>query len=153
MTNKVVIDRDVMDACPQLELICVVATGMNNVDLEYAAKKGIAVKNVAGYSTESVTQCTFAMLFYLFNSSAYYDEYVKSGQYAASPVFTHLGREYRELNGKLWGIIGMGTIGRRVAEVAQATVVPTTAPSVAATASTTFVSSGSAALALRGGGV
>jgi lactate dehydrogenase-like 2-hydroxyacid dehydrogenase len=120
ITNKVVIDRGVMDACPELELVSIVATGMNNVDLEYAAQKGITVKNVAGYSTESVTQCTFAMLFYLLNSSAYYDDYVKSGQYAASPVFTHLGREFRELKDVLWGIIGMGTIGKRVAQVAQA---------------------------------
>jgi glycerate dehydrogenase len=120
ITNKVVIDRAVMDACPDLQLICIVATGMNNVDLDYAARKGIAVKNVAGYSTESVTQCTFSMLFYLLNASRYYDDYVKSGRYAASPVFTHLGREFWELAGKRFGIIGMGTIGRRVAEVASA---------------------------------
>ncbi len=120
ITNKVVIDRSVMDACPELELICVAATGMNNIDLDYAAKKGIAVKNVAGYSTESVTQCTFAMLFYLLNSSRYYDDFVQSGQYAASPVFTHIGPGFRELNGKRFGIIGMGTIGKRVAEVARA---------------------------------
>jgi lactate dehydrogenase-like 2-hydroxyacid dehydrogenase len=120
LTNKVVIDHEVMDNCPELELICVVATGMNNVDLEYAAKKDITVKNVAGYSTESVTQCTFSMLFFLLNSSAYYDNYVKSGQYAASPVFTHLGREFWELKNKTFGIIGMGTIGRRVAQVAEA---------------------------------
>jgi lactate dehydrogenase-like 2-hydroxyacid dehydrogenase len=120
ITNKVVIDRDVMDACPELTLICIVATGMNNVDLDYAAKKGIAVKNVAGYSTESVTQCTFALLFYLLNAGRYYDDYVRSGQYAASPIFTHLGREFWELHDKWFGIIGMGTIGRRVAEVASA---------------------------------
>ena len=120
ITNKVVIDRDVMDACPGLELVCVAATGMNNIDLEYAAKKGITVKNVAGYSTESVTQCTFAMLFYLLNAGRYYDDYVKSGQYAASPVFTHLGREFWELKNKLFGIIGMGAIGKRVAQVASA---------------------------------
>ncbi len=120
ITNKVVIDREVMDACPELKLISVAATGMNNIDLEYAAKKGITVKNVAGYSTESVTQCTFAMLFYLLNSSAYYDDYVKSGQYAVSLVFTHLGREFRELKDMFFGIIGMGAIGKRVAQVAQA---------------------------------
>lgn len=120
ITNKVVIDRDVMDACPELKLICIVATGMNNVDLDYAAKKGIPVKNVAGYSTESVTQCTFSLLFYLLNASRYYDDYVKSGQYAVSPVFTHLGREFWELAGKRFGIVGMGTIGKRVAEVASA---------------------------------
>ena len=120
ITNKVVIDRDVMDACPELTLICVVATGMNNIDLDYAAKKGIAVKNVAGYSTESVTQCTFASLFYLMNAGRYYDDYVKSGHYARSAIFTHLGREFWELSGKHFGIIGMGTIGKRVAGVASA---------------------------------
>jgi len=120
ITNKVRIDRDVLDACPELELVCVAATGMNNVDLDYAAQKGVAVKNVAGYSTESVTQCTFAMLFYLLNASRYYDDFVKSGRYAASPVFTHLGREFHELAGLQFGIIGMGAIGRRVADVASA---------------------------------
>ena len=120
ITNKVLIDRSVMDACPELELIAIVATGMNNVDLDYAAQKRIAVKNVAGYSTESVTQCTFAMLFYLQNAGRYYDDYVRSGQYAASPVFTHLGRVFGELAGKTFGIIGLGTIGKRVAQVASA---------------------------------
>lgn len=120
ITNKVVIDREVMDACPELTLICVAATGMNNIDLDYAAQKGITVRNVAGYSTESVTQCTFAMLFFLLNSSAYYDNYVKSGRYAACPVFTHLDRAFWELKDKSFGIIGMGTIGKRVAEVASA---------------------------------
>jgi len=120
LTNKVVIDREVMDECPEIELICVVATGMNNIDLEYAAQKGITVKNVAGYSTESVTQSTFAMLFYLLHSSAYYDSFVKSGEYARSPVFTHLDRAFWELKNKIFGIIGMGTIGKRIAQVAQA---------------------------------
>lgn len=120
ITNKVVIDRGVMDACPELELISVAATGMNNIDLVSATEKGIVVKNVAGYSTESVTQCTFAMLFFLLNGSAYYDHYVKSGQYAASPIFTHLDRAFWELSGKHIGIIGMGAIGRRVASVASA---------------------------------
>jgi glycerate dehydrogenase len=120
ITNKVDIDREVMEACPELELICVTATGVNNIDLDCAAQKGIAVKNVAGYSTESVTQCTFAMLFYLLHSSRYYDDFVQSGQYSSSPVFTHIAREFWELNDKNFGIIGMGTIGRRVAEVASA---------------------------------
>jgi len=120
ITNKVVIDREVMDACPGLKLICIAATGMNNIDLDYAAQKGITVKNVAGYSTDSVAQCTFAMLFYLLHAGRYYDDYVRSGQYTASPIYTHLGREFWELKDKLFGIIGMGTIGRRVAEVASA---------------------------------
>jgi len=93
---------------------------MNNVDLEYAAKKGIVVKNVAGYSTESVAQSTFAMLFHLLHKISYFDTYVKSGSYAKSPIFTHQGRSYWELKGKQFGIIGMGTIGKRVAEIAAA---------------------------------
>jgi glycerate dehydrogenase len=120
ITNKVIIDRKVMDANPGIKLICIAATGMNNVDLEYAAEKGIAVKNVSGYSTQSVTQSTFAMLFTLLNSIPYYDQYVKSGSYSKSPIFTHHGREFTEINGKTFGIIGLGGIGQSVAKVADA---------------------------------
>jgi lactate dehydrogenase-like 2-hydroxyacid dehydrogenase len=118
ITNKVIIDREVMDACPSLKLICIAATGMNNVDLEYAEKKGIAVKNVAGYSTESVVQHTFSMLFYLMGSLRYYDVFVKQGSYSRGSLFTHHGRPFHELAGRQYGIIGLGTIGKRVAEVA-----------------------------------
>ncbi len=120
ITNKVMIDKEAMDTCPSLRLICVAATGMNNVDLDYAASKGITVKNVAGYSTESVVQHTFSMLFYLMGNTRYYDDYVKQGLYAHSHLFTHHGRPFAELSGKKFGIIGMGTIGKRVAEVASA---------------------------------
>ncbi|MBN1118424.1 MAG: D-2-hydroxyacid dehydrogenase [Bacteroidales bacterium] len=120
ITNKVIIDKEIMDACPDLKLICISATGMNNVDLDYAGKKGIIVKNVAGYSTESVAQSTFSMLLGLLNNIVYYDRYVKSGEYAKSPIFTHQGRSYYELKGKQFGIIGLGTIGKRVAEIATA---------------------------------
>ncbi|HJZ41507.1 MAG TPA: D-2-hydroxyacid dehydrogenase [Bacteroidales bacterium] len=118
ITNKVVIDREVMDACPSLKLICIAATGMNNVDLEYAEKKCISVKNVAGYSTESVVQHTFSMLFYLMGNLRYYDDFVKQGSYTRGSLFTHHGRSFHELAGRHYGIIGMGTIGKRVAEVA-----------------------------------
>ncbi len=120
ITNKVVIDRKVMDANPGIKLICIAATGMNNVDLEYAAEKGIAVRNVTGYSTHSVTQSTFAMLFALLNSIPYYDFYVKSGSYSKSPIFTHHGREFVEIRGKTFGIIGLGVIGQSVAKIADA---------------------------------
>jgi lactate dehydrogenase-like 2-hydroxyacid dehydrogenase len=120
ITNKVVIDREVMAACPSVKLICIAATGMNNVDLESAAKMGIQVKNVAGYSTESVVQHTFSMLFYLMGNLPYYDRYVKEGHYAASGLFTHHGKPFYELDGKQYGIIGMGNIGKRVAAVAAA---------------------------------
>ena len=119
ITNKVVIDKDVINAARNLKLICVAATGYNNVDVAYAKEKGIAVTNVAGYSTESVVQTTFGMLFYLLMHLRYYDDYVKSGRYAYSDTFTHLGRPFWEINGKRWGIIGLGTIGRRVAQIAE----------------------------------
>ncbi len=118
ITNKVIIDKDIMDACPDLKLICISATGMNNVDLEYAAKKDILVKNVSGYSTESVAQISFSMLFYLLSKLPYFDNYVKSGAYSKSPIFTHHGRSFWELKGKTFGIVGLGTIGKRVAEIA-----------------------------------
>ena len=119
ITNKVIIDREVIDYARDLKLICVAATGTNNVDILYAKEKGIAVTNVAGYSTESVVPHTFAMLFYILEQLRYYDDYVKSGQYAESDIFTHLGRPFSEINGKRWGIIGLGTIGRRVGQVAE----------------------------------
>lgn len=120
VTNKVVINDAVMEASPNLKLICVAATGMNNIDHEAAARRGITVKNVAGYSTDAVVQHTFSMLFYLMGHSRYYDEYVKSGGWQKEPVFTHIGPSFSELRGKKWGIIGLGEIGRGVAKVADA---------------------------------
>lgn len=120
VTNKVVITEAHMSNTPSLKLICVAATGMNNVDLTAAAKAGIEVKNVAGYSTDSVIQHTFSMLFYLLGHSRYYDEYVKSGSYSKSPIFTNVSKPFFEIKGKKWGIIGMGAIGRGVADIAKA---------------------------------
>jgi glycerate dehydrogenase len=119
ITNKVVIDREVMDASPVLRLICIAATGMNNVDLDYAGQKGILVKNVTGYSTESVVQHTFALLFCLMGNLPYYNNYVKGGDYTRSNLFTHHGKPFMEISSKRFGIIGLGTIGKRVAEVAK----------------------------------
>jgi glycerate dehydrogenase len=119
ITNKVVLDSSNLPYATEVKLICVAATGTNNIDLEQARSKRITVTNVAGYSTQSVVQHTFTMLFYLLGSPAYYDSYVKSGQYAQSKIFTHLGRPFAELYGKTWGIIGLGTIGRAVADVAR----------------------------------
>ena len=120
ITNKVRIDRPEMEAAPQLKLICIAATGMNNVDLQAAEERGIAVRNVAGYSTESVVQCTFAHLLNLVGKLPYFDERVKSGAYSHTTLFTDMGRSFWELSGKRMGIIGLGTIGRRVAQVAEA---------------------------------
>lgn len=120
LTNKVMIDKEVIDACPNLGLICVTATGMNNVDLDYAKQKGVAVKNVAGYSTASVAQTTFTLLLSVIGQSAYYDQYVKSGEWVKSKIFTHIERPFMEIKGKKWGIIGFGTIGKEVAKIASA---------------------------------
>jgi lactate dehydrogenase-like 2-hydroxyacid dehydrogenase len=120
VTNKVVITAENMDASPSLKLICIAATGMNNVDLEAAKARGIEVKNVAGYSTDSVIQHTFSMLFYLLGHSRYFDESVKDGTYSRSAIFTDISKPFSELKGKKWGIIGLGTIGRGVGEIARA---------------------------------
>ena len=118
--NKVKVTTALMDAAPKLKLICEAATGVNNIDLEAAAARGIPVKNVAGYSTDSVVQLTFALILNLLCRTASYDNYVKSGAYSASPIFTEVSRPFTELAGKTMGIVGMGTIGQRVAKAAEA---------------------------------
>ena len=120
ITNKVVIDKEIMNAT-NLKLICVAATGMNNIDLAHAEEKKIPVKNVAGYSTPSVVQTTFAMAFYLMQHLHHFDDYTKSDTgWAESPVFTSLTPPYSDLGDKNWGIIGLGEIGKGVAKVAEA---------------------------------
>lgn len=120
VTNKVVITKEMMSTCRDLKLICVAATGMNNVDLEAAEALHVEVKNVAGYSTDSVIQHTFSMLFYLLGHSRYYDEVVKDGTYSRGQIFTDVSHPFFEVKNKKWGIIGLGSIGRGVANIAQA---------------------------------
>jgi len=120
LTNKVLITREMMQEAEALKLICITATGMNNVDLEAAKEQNITVKNVAGYSTKSVVQHTFALTLYLMEKMAYYDHVVKSGKWSSSGLFTDVSRPFSEISGKKWGIIGLGSIGREVAAVAAA---------------------------------
>ncbi len=120
ITNKVVITAQMMEESPNLKLICISATGMNNVDLDAAKAKNIVVKNVAGYSTKSVVQHTFSLALYLIEKMAYYDNVVKSGAWSNAGLFTDVSRPYFEISGKKWGIIGLGGIGREVAKVATA---------------------------------
>lgn len=117
--NKVAVNETSIGEAKHLKLVCVTATGTNNLDKEYLDKKGIAWRNVAGYSTETVAQHTFALLFYLMEKLRYYDDYVKSGAYVNDTIFTHFSNVFHELSGKTWGIIGLGAIGRRVADIAK----------------------------------
>jgi len=117
--NKVEVNEYTVGEAEKLKLVCVTATGTNNLDKEYLEKRGIAWRNVAGYSTETVAQHTFALLFYLLEKLRYYDDYVKTEQYVGDVMFTHFEKVFHELNGMTWGIIGLGNIGRRVADIAK----------------------------------
>jgi glycerate dehydrogenase len=120
VTNKMMINEKTVGDAASLKLVCVTATGTNNLDKEFLYRRGIEWRNVAGYSTETVAQHTFALLFWLIEKLPYYDEYVKSEKYVNDMQFTHFTNVFHEINGKTWGIIGLGEIGRRVAGLAKA---------------------------------
>ncbi|MBN1047924.1 MULTISPECIES: D-2-hydroxyacid dehydrogenase [Clostridium] len=120
LTNKVVLNENNLKSAKNLELICEMATGFNNIDVNYAKENNIAVTNVAGYSTNTVAQHTFAMALNLYDKIAYFDNYVKSKEYSRSNVFTNVDEVYKDINGKVWGIVGLGAIGKRVAKIAEA---------------------------------
>ncbi|RAX54649.1 hydroxyacid dehydrogenase [Helicobacter sp. 16-1353] len=122
LTNKVILDANTLKKLPNLKLICVTATGMNNIDLEAAKKLKIEVKNVANYSTQAVAQHTLMFALNLLGKQNYYDKYVKKGKWAKNDIFTYIcsKNELYELENKNWGIIGFGNIGQKVAQLAQA---------------------------------
>lgn len=116
--NKVPVNENTIRNAKSLKLVCVTATGTNNLDKEYLAKRGIEWRNVAGYSTEAVAQHTIALTMFLFEHLHYYDNYVKSEKYVNDKLFTHFEMKFNEIYGKTWGIVGLGAIGKRVAEIA-----------------------------------
>ncbi len=120
ISNKVLVTRKAIEQLPNLKLICVAATGVNNIDLEAARERGIPVKNAVGYSTHAVAETTLGAVLALYRRVGYYDRFVKSGDYAQSDVPFHFGMPTHQLYGKRWGIIGLGNIGREVARLASA---------------------------------
>lgn len=120
IVNKLPMNAHTLSGAKSLKLICVSATGINNIDLEYVRSRGISVANAAGYSTAMVAQHTFALYFYLAQKMRYYDDFVKSGEYTRCPVFSHFTQPFGELAQKTWGIIGLGSIGKKTAAIASA---------------------------------
>ena len=120
IANKAPLNEETLENAPDVRLICEFATGYDNVDLAYCKSRGIKVANVVNYSTDAVAQHTFALCFYVLEKLRHYDEYVKSGAYAAQDRFSNFDIPFTELSGKTWGIVGMGNIGRKVAGIARA---------------------------------
>ncbi len=118
--NKVKLGEYELLQCPNLKLVCVAATGYDNVDISFCREKGIAVCNVVGYSTSSVAQLAVSMVLYLANHLEEYTSKVRSGEYSHGGVANILKPVYHELDGKVWGIAGYGNIGRKVGKIAEA---------------------------------
>ena len=118
--NKVVVDKEFLDAAPRLRLVCEAGTGINNIDTALCADRGIAVRNVAGYSTDSVAQIAWMHILNLAGLAFHYNEYARDGRYTAAGIHVDAGHPFTELAGKTLGIVGMGAIGRKVAGIADA---------------------------------
>lgn len=120
VANKAPLNEETLKDAADVKLICEFATGYDNVDLAYCKSRGIKVANVVNYSTDAVAQHTFALCFYVLEKLRHYDEYVKSGAYAAQDRFSNFDLPFTELAGKTWGIAGMGNIGKKTAAIARA---------------------------------
>lgn len=120
IANKAPLNESTLKDAPNVKLICLFATGFDNVDVAYCKSRGIKVANVVNYCTPAVAQHTLLLALALAEKLAFYDDYVKSGAYGAQDRFSNFDRPFHDLNGMTWGIVGMGNIGRRVAALAQA---------------------------------
>lgn len=120
IVNKIKVNDRLLDAAPRLRLVCEAGTGINNIDVDACERRGVLVRNVAGYSTDSVVQETFMHILNLLGNGAYFDEVVKSGAYSRSGLFTDYSRPFIEMAGKTLGVIGLGAIGSKVARLGTA---------------------------------
>lgn len=120
IVNKIKVNDLLLEAAPKLRLVCEAGTGINNIDVDACAIHGVIVRNVAGYSTDSVVQETFMHILNLLGNGAYFDNVVKSGAYSRSGLFTDYSRPFIEMTGKVLGVIGLGAIGSKVARIGSA---------------------------------
>lgn len=120
LLNKVIVDKAFLDACPKVKLVCEAGTGINNIDTELCAQRGVIVRNVAGYSTDSVAQTAWMHILNLAGLAFHYNAFAKDGRYSAGSIHVDAGHPFMELAGKTLGIVGMGAIGRKVASIGTA---------------------------------
>ena len=120
LLNKVIVDKAFLDACPKLKLVCEAGTGINNIDTELCAQRGVLVRNVAGYSTDSVAQTAWMHILNLAGLAFHYNAYTKDGRYSAGSIHVDAEHPFTELSGKTLGIVGMGAIGQKVASIGTA---------------------------------
>lgn len=120
IVNKLPVNENTIGSVDTLKIVLTTATGYDNIDVAFLKSRGVKVCNVKGYSTDSVAQHTFALLFYVYEKLRSYDDFVKSGEYSKHDIFTYFDEPFSELSGKVWGIVGLGEIGKRVAKIATA---------------------------------
>lgn len=120
IVNKVRVDSVFLDHAPKLRLVCEAGTGINNIDVDECSRRNVLVRNVAGYSTDSVAQCAFMHILNLMGNAFYYDSYVRNGEYSKGKIHTDPSNPFIESTGKTLGIIGMGAIGQKVASIGKA---------------------------------
>ena len=118
--NKVIVNQEFLDAAPKLKLVCEAGTGINNIDVKLCGERGVAVRNVAAYSTDSVAQTAWMHILNLFGRAFHYQEFVLSGAYSQNGVHVDFAHPFTEIAGKTLGIVGMGAIGQKVASIGQA---------------------------------
>lgn len=120
LLNKVIVDQAFLDAAPKLKLVCEAGTGINNINVKLCEERGVIVRNVAGYSTDSVAQTAWMHILNLSGRAFHYQNFVTSGTYSKNPVHVDFAHPFTELAGKTLGIVGMGAIGQKVAQIGKA---------------------------------